>query len=181
MAADASRYRDHQPRPRRDLRQSCTHGCSLSHSGCRSLAPAAQPERSFRACACTHHRLFSHTARIRPSDDPRPATPQVAPWSQRELLIQQVNRQRRQERWQQVQELFLKTGASDRDLAWQLNIDHRTVKKFRTADVHPEASRASASLRWTAMQATWINVSTKAAAVQQDCGASCARKAFGDK
>jgi transposase len=48
-------------------------------------------------------------------------------------------RQRRYERWQQVREVFLKTGASDQELARQLGIDHRTVKKFRTAPVYPEA------------------------------------------
>ncbi len=50
-----------------------------------------------------------------------------------------ANRQRRQERWKQIWELFLSTGASDRDLARQLDIDHRTVKKFRIAEVYPEA------------------------------------------
>lgn len=86
-----------------------------------------------------HHRLFTHPGRASPLDDPGPATQQIAPWSQRELLVQQANRQRRQERWKQVRELFLKTGASDRDLARQLDIDHRTVKKFRTAEEYPQA------------------------------------------
>lgn len=35
---------------------------------------------------------------------------------------------------------LLKTGASDRELARQLDLDHRTVKKFRNADVYPEAA-----------------------------------------
>lgn len=86
-----------------------------------------------------YHRLFSHAARAHQPDDPAPAPAPVAPWSQRELLVQQANRQRRYERWQQVREVFLKTGASDQELARQLGIDHRTVKKFRTAPVYPEA------------------------------------------
>ena len=60
-------------------------------------------------------------------------------WSQRELLVQQANRQRRYERWEQVQELASKPGSPDQELARQLGIDHRTVKKFRTAEVYPEA------------------------------------------
>jgi hypothetical protein len=31
------------------------------------------------------------------------------------------------------------TGAPDQELARQLGIDHRTVKKFRSAEVYPEA------------------------------------------
>jgi transposase len=86
-----------------------------------------------------HHRLFSHPERTSRPADPKPVTARIAPWSQRELLVQEANRQRRQERWKQVRELFLKTGASDRELAQQLDLDHRTVKKFRTAEVYPEA------------------------------------------
>ena len=66
-----------------------------------------------------HHRLFSHPPRASAPDQSELAPAKIAPWSQRELLVQQANRQRRQERWQQVRELFLKTGASDRDLARQ--------------------------------------------------------------
>jgi transposase len=86
-----------------------------------------------------HHRMFSHPPRASPPDQTGLTPAKIAPWSQRELLVQQANRQRRQERWQQVRELFLKTGASDRDLARQLDLDHRTVKKFRTAEIYPEA------------------------------------------
>ncbi len=86
-----------------------------------------------------HPRLFSQAARASRPEDPAPAPPPIAPWSQRELLAQQANRQRRYERWEQVRELFLKTGAPDQELARQLGIDHRTVKKFRTAEMYPEA------------------------------------------
>lgn len=86
-----------------------------------------------------HHRLFSHPERTSRPADPKPATARIAPWSQREILVQEANRERRQERWKQVRELFLKTGASDRELAQQLDLDHRTVRKFRTAEVYPEA------------------------------------------
>lgn len=86
-----------------------------------------------------HHRLFSHPARASQPDETAPTPVPIAPWSRRELLVQEANRQRRYERWKQVRELFLKTGASDRDLARQLDIDHRTVKKFRTAEIYPEA------------------------------------------
>ncbi len=86
-----------------------------------------------------HHRLFSQAAAASRPDDPPPTPSPVAAWNQRELLVQQANRQRRYERWQQVRELFSKTAASDQELARQLGIDHRTVKKFRSADVYPEA------------------------------------------
>ena len=86
-----------------------------------------------------HHRLLTHAVRPSRPDETAPTPLPIAPWSQRELLVQEANRQRRQERWKQVRELFLKTGAPDRDLARQLDIDHRTVKKFRIAEVYPEA------------------------------------------
>jgi len=35
---------------------------------------------------------------------------------------------------------LLKTGASDRELGRRLNLDHRTVRKFRSADTYPEAA-----------------------------------------
>ncbi len=34
----------------------------------------------------------------------------------------------------------MKTGASDRELGRQLNLDHRTVKKFKHAEAYPEAA-----------------------------------------
>nr|WP_232298907.1 ISL3 family transposase [Granulicella tundricola] len=98
---------------------------NLSEALCRAIAQ--------------HHRLFLQAARANRLEGPAPASPPDAPWSQRELLVQQANRQRRYERWDQVRELFLKTSASDQELARQLGIDHRTVKKFRTAEVYPEA------------------------------------------
>jgi transposase len=86
-----------------------------------------------------HHRLFSEAARAgRIEEAPAPPS-SLPPWSERELQIQQANRQRRYERWRQVREL-LKTGASDRELGRQLNLDHRTVKKFRKAEVYREAA-----------------------------------------
>ena len=98
---------------------------NLSEALCRAIAP--------------HHRLFSQAARSSRPEVPAPASVPIAPWSQRELLVQQANRQRWYERWEQVRELFLKTGAPDQKLARQLGIDHRTVKKFRIAEVYPEA------------------------------------------
>ena len=98
---------------------------NLSEALCRAIAP--------------HHRLFSQASRASRPEESAPPSASVAPWSQRELLVQQANRQRRYERWEQVRELFLKTGAPDQELARQLGIDHRTVKKFRSAEVYPEA------------------------------------------
>ena len=98
---------------------------NLSEALCRAIAP--------------HHRLFSQAASASRLEEPAPASTSIAPWSQRELLVQQANRQRRYERWEQVRELFLKTAASDHELARQLGIDHRTVKKFRSAETYPEA------------------------------------------
>ena len=54
-----------------------------------------------------HHRLFSHPERTSRPADPKPATARIAPWSRRELLVQEANRERRHERWKQVRELFL--------------------------------------------------------------------------
>ena len=98
---------------------------NLSEALCRAIAP--------------HHRLFSQAARASRPEQAAPALAPIPPWSQRELIVQQANRQRRYERWEQVRELFLKTGAPDQELARQLGIDHRTVKKFRIAEVYPEA------------------------------------------
>ena len=94
---------------------------------------------ALRHALAPHHRLFTQAARLEDSSNgPSPPTP-VPPWSERERQNQQVNRQRRYERWQQVREL-LKTGASDRELGRQLDLDHRTIKKFRHAEVYPEAA-----------------------------------------
>jgi transposase len=95
-------------------------------------------EALYRAIA-PHHRLFSQAAGARRPAESAPAPAPAAPWSRRELLVQQANRQRRYERWEQVRELFLKTRAPDQELARQLGIDHRTVKKFRCAEMYPEA------------------------------------------
>ncbi|SNT12988.1 Transposase [Granulicella rosea] len=62
-----------------------------------------------RHALAPHHRLFSQAAKAC-----RPGEPDLSG-------------------------LFLKTGASDQELARQLGIDHRTVKKFRTAELYPEA------------------------------------------
>ena len=65
---------------------------------------------ALRHALAPHHRLFSEAGRAGRIDD-APSTPTpMAPWSERERQIQQANRQRRCERWQQVREL-LKTGA----------------------------------------------------------------------
>jgi transposase len=95
-------------------------------------------EALYRAIA-PHHRLFSQAAGASRPAESAPAPAPAAPWSRRELLVQQANRQRRYERWEQVRELFLKTRAPDQELARQLSIDHRTVKKFRCAEMYPEA------------------------------------------
>ncbi len=94
---------------------------------------------ALRHALTPHHRLFSQAARANRSEDKSAPPSSLPPWSKRELEIQQMNRQRRYARWQQVRDL-LKTGASDRELGRQLNLDHRTVKKFRNAEVYPEAA-----------------------------------------
>ena len=94
---------------------------------------------ALRHALAPHHRLFSQVRRGGRLD-PAPSTPtSVPPWSEREQQIQRANRQRRYERWKQVREM-LKTGISDRELGRQLDLDHRTVKKFRNAEVYPEAA-----------------------------------------
>nr|WP_089409093.1 ISL3 family transposase [Granulicella rosea] len=94
---------------------------------------------ALRHALAPHHHLFAQAAMACRPGEPDPIPAPIAPWSQRELLVQQANRQRRYERWEQVRELSLKTGESDQELARQLGIDHRTVKKFRTAELYPEA------------------------------------------
>ena len=85
-----------------------------------------------------YHRLFTQAARGSRMDDPTPVPTPLPPWSQREQMTQRVNRQRRVQRWEQVREL-LKTGASNLEIGRQLNLDHRTVRKFRNAEAYPEA------------------------------------------
>ena len=94
---------------------------------------------ALRHALTPHHRLFSESARANHIEDAASPPLPLPPWSQREQQIQQANRERRYGRWQRVREL-LKTGASDRELAQQLNLDHRTIKKFRTAQVYPETA-----------------------------------------
>ncbi len=106
--------------------------------GCRRKVFTDLTEALCRAIA-PHHRLFSQAASSSQPEQAAVAPAPIAAWSQRELLVQQANRQWRYERWEQVRELFLKTGAPDQELARQLGLDHRTVKKFRTAEVYPEA------------------------------------------
>lgn len=94
---------------------------------------------ALRHALTPHHRLFTQAGNVG-RIDPAPSPPtSVPPWSERERQIQHANRQRRYERWKQVREM-LKTGASDRELGRQLDLDHRTVKKFRNAEVYPEAA-----------------------------------------
>ena len=57
---------------------------------------------ALRHALTPHHRLFSQAARASRPDEPAPAPAVAAPWSQRERLVQEANRQRRYERWQQV-------------------------------------------------------------------------------
>ncbi len=129
---------------------------------------------ALRHALAPHHRLFSQAVK---SIDDAPATPAtVPPWSERERQIQQANRQRRYERWRQVREL-LKTGASDRELGRQLNLDHRTVKKFRNAEAYPEtAPRVRQSI--VDDYAAYLDQRLgEAAGVPHGSGASCAGKA----
>jgi len=94
---------------------------------------------ALRHALAPHHRLFSQVARVGCMKDALSTPIPIPPWSQRELQIQQANRQRRYERWQQVRGL-MKTGASDRELGRRLDLDHRTVKKFRKAEAYPESA-----------------------------------------
>ena len=69
-----------------------------------------------------HHRLFTQAARGSRVDDPAPVPTPLPPWSQREQLAQRANRQRRVERWEQVQKL-LKTGAS----TWRSGVNSTSI------------------------------------------------------
>ena len=85
-----------------------------------------------------HHRLLAQAGRADRTDEVTPAPVPAPPWSTRELLIQQQNRQRRYGRYQQVRAL-MGTGASKAEIARQMGLDHRTVRKFMHAEVFPEA------------------------------------------
>ena len=85
-----------------------------------------------------HHHLLAQAARSSRTDDATPTPVPSPPWSTRELLTQQQNRQRRYDRYQEVRGL-MKTGASKAEIARQMGLDHRTVRKFMHAEVFPEA------------------------------------------
>jgi transposase len=88
-----------------------------------------------------HHRLLAHAAKSGTAEAstlaPSPQ-PSVPPW---ELRAQQKNRVRRFSRYEEVQRLG-KTGASHAAIGRQLDLDHRTVRKFLRADTFPEAQRS---------------------------------------
>jgi len=91
-----------------------------------------------------HHRLFAQAARSGTGEAPEDATaptPSVPPW---ELRTQQKNRARRFSRYEEVLRLG-KTGASHASIARQLDLDHRTVRKFLRAETFPEAQRSPRS------------------------------------
>lgn len=85
-----------------------------------------------------HHRLLAQAGRASRADDVTPTPVAPPPWSTRELLIQQQNRQRRYDRYQQVRAL-MGGDVSKAEIARQLGLDHRTVRKFMQAEVFPEA------------------------------------------
>ena len=76
---------------------------------------------ALRHALAPHHRLFSQAARGRGIDDAQSPPTSIPPWSERERQNQQINRERRYERWQQVREL-LKTELQIENLAdaWTL-------------------------------------------------------------
>ena len=94
---------------------------------------------ALRHALAPHHRLFTQSVGHDDNKDAPPEPIPIPPWSERERQVQRANRHRRYERWQDVRKL-LRTGASDRELGRQLDLDHRTVKKFRNAQAYPEAA-----------------------------------------
>ncbi|HTF71223.1 MAG TPA: hypothetical protein VK638_52010, partial [Edaphobacter sp.] len=60
------------------------------------------------------------------------------PWSTRELLTQQQNRQRRYDRYEQVRAL-MRSGVPKAEIARQMSLDRRTVRKFMQVEIFPEA------------------------------------------
>jgi DNA-binding NarL/FixJ family response regulator len=84
-----------------------------------------------------HHRLLAQAARASRTDEVTPA-PVPHPGSTRELLTQQQNRQRRYDRYEQVRAL-MRSGVPKAEIARQMILDHRTVRKFMQAEIFPEA------------------------------------------
>jgi transposase len=84
-----------------------------------------------------HHRLLAQAARASRTDEITPA-PVPHPWSTRELLTQQQNRQRRYDRYEQVRAL-MRSGVPKAEIARQMSLDHRPVRKFMQAEIFPEA------------------------------------------
>jgi DNA-binding NarL/FixJ family response regulator len=82
-----------------------------------------------------HHRLLAQAARASRTDEVTPA-PVPHPWSTRELLTQQQNRQRRYDRYEQVRAL-MRSGVPKAEIARQMSLDHRTVRKFMQAEIFP--------------------------------------------
>ncbi len=93
---------------------------------------------AFKNALDPHHCLLAQAGRASRTDDVIPAPVPPPPWNTRELLIQQQNRQRRYDRYQQVRAL-MQTEASKAEIARQMNLDHRIVRKFMQAEVFPEA------------------------------------------
>jgi len=119
-----------------------------------------------------HHRLFAQAARSGTGEAPEVATaptPSVPPW---EFAHPQKNRAWRFSRYEELLRLG-KTGASHASIARQLDLDHRTVRKFLRAETFPEAQRSPGPASSIRTQTTFINGWSKAARTSPGSGASC--------
>jgi transposase len=85
-----------------------------------------------------HHRILTQSAdAIRVLEVPSPAVPPAVPKEPRAALMQAKNRERRHSRYEQVVDL-VRRGMNQLQIARQLGLDRRTVRRWMRSDGFPE-------------------------------------------
>jgi transposase len=85
-----------------------------------------------------HHRILTQSAdAIRALEVPPPAVPPAVPKEPRAALMQAKNRERRHSRYEQVLDLA-RRGMNQLQIARQLGLDRRTVRRWMRSDGFPE-------------------------------------------
>jgi transposase len=85
-----------------------------------------------------HHRILTQSAdAIRALEAPPPAVPPTVPKQPRAALMQAKNRERRHSRYEQVVDLA-RRGMNQLQIARQLGLDRRTVRRWMRSDGFPE-------------------------------------------
>ncbi|MGA2890772.1 MAG: ISL3 family transposase [Terracidiphilus sp.] len=92
-----------------------------------------------------HHRILTRAATtVDATKTPEPSAVPAAPTPTKPILKQQLNRDRRQSRYEQVMELA-RIGMTKRRIARQLSLDRRTVRRWMRLDGFPERKPAHRS------------------------------------